>query len=217
MSAEDLQSLLENNESNWEQISYNRFNNIEKGVFDSKQLKASKSASMFDFIRMIDEIITKTMSDLEVEFIPDEGKTVYLSNDQRLDHPIITYKIKERKAKTELKPRFRENFIEDKDDLNSRIGEVYGQKFKCYLQFNIFGSEYKLTEKVMEQFEEMMIVYAGYFKKNGVAEIIFDKQYTDDYFESMRQTLSIRNLCYYVEIEKLTVIMRESIKTIDIY
>ena len=47
--------------------------------------------------------------------------------------------------------------------------------------------------------------------------IIFDKQYTDNNFELMRQTLSIRNICYYVEIEKLTVIMRESIKTIDIY
>ena len=172
---------------------------------------------MFDFIRMIDKIVTLTMKDLNVEFIPDEGKIVYLSNDQKLEHPIITYKIKERKAKGELKPRFRENFIEDKKDLNSRIGEIYGQKFKCKLQFNIFASEYRLAEKVMEKFEEMMIIYAGYFKKNGVGEIIFDKQYTDDNFELMRQTLSIRNICYYVEIEKLTVIMRESIKTIDIY
>ena len=63
----------------------------------------------------------------------------------------------------------------------------------------------------------MRITYPGYCKKNGVGEIIFDKQYTDDNFEEMRQTLSIRNICYYVEIEKLTVIMRESIKTIDIY
>ena len=69
----------------------------------------------------------------------------------------------------------------------------------------------------MDKFEDLMIIYAGYFKKNGVGEIIFDKQYTDEDFKHLRQTLSIRNLCYYVEIEKLTVIMRESIKTIDIY
>ena len=33
----------------------------------------------------------------------------------------------------------------------------------------------------------------------------------------MRQTLSIRNISYYVEVEKLTVIMRESIKAIETY
>ena len=217
MSFEDLESLLKEHDKNMKEITYNQYNNIKKGVFDSEQLKSDKSASMFDFIRMIDKIVTLTMKDLNVEFIPDEGKIIYLSSDQKLDHPIITYKLKERKAKGELKPRFRENFIEDKKDLNSRIGEIYGQKFKCKLQFNIFASEYRLAEKVMEKFEEMMIIYAGYFKKNGVGEIIFDKQYTDDNFELMRQTLSIRNICYYVEIEKLTVIMRESIKTIDIY
>ena len=67
----------------------------------------------------------------------------------------------------------------------------------------------------MERFEELMITYAGYFKKNGVAELLFDQQFTDQTFETMRQTLSIRNISYYVEVEKLTVIMRESIKAIE--
>ena len=69
----------------------------------------------------------------------------------------------------------------------------------------------------MERFEDLMITYAGYFKKNGVAELLFDQQYTDQSFETMRQTLSIRNISYYVEVEKLTVIMRESIKAIETY
>ena len=69
----------------------------------------------------------------------------------------------------------------------------------------------------MERFEELMITYAGYFKKNGVAELLFDQQFTDQTFETMRQTLSIRNISYYVEVEKLTVIMRESIKAIETY
>lgn len=214
---DDLENLLNEAQKEYDKIKYNQYNNIENGVFDSKLLKADKSASFYDFITMIDKIVTKTLSEYNVEFIPDEGKIVYLSNDEKLDHPIITYKLKERKPKGELKPRIREHFMEDKGDSNSRIGEIYGQRFKCHLQFNIFASEYKTCNEIMDKFEDLMIIYAGYFKKNGVGEIIFDKQYTDEDFKHLRQTLSIRNLCYYVEIEKLTVIMRESIKTIDIY
>ena len=78
-----------------------------------------------------------------------------------------------------------------------------------------FASVYETAELVMEKFEELMIKYAGFFKKNGVGEIIFDNQFTDNAYDSMRQTLSVRNITYYVEIEKLTVIMKESIKSIE--
>lgn len=213
----DLENLLQEHSEMTEKKELNRFNEMKNGVHDSKQLKADKSATLFDFIKMVDKIITLTMSDMNVIFIPDEGKSVYLSSDQKLDSPMITYKIIERKAKGELKPRIRENFRETDPDGNVRIGEIYGQKFKCHLQFNIFASVYTTAEQVMEMFEEAMMTYAGYFKKNGVAEILFDKQLTDESFDMARQSLSIRNLRYYVEIEKLTVIMRESIREINSY
>ena len=130
---------------------------------------------------------------------------------------MITYKLIERKPKGELKPRFREDFKDTDLDGNVRIGEIWGQKFKCHVQFNIFASVYTTAEQVMERLEEAITTYAGYFKKNGVGEIIFDSQLTDCDFEVARQTLSVRNLRYYVEVEKLTVIMRESIKMIDAY
>ena len=130
---------------------------------------------------------------------------------------MITYKLIAREPKGELKPRFREHFVEDKQDAESRIGDIYGQRFKCKIQFNVFASVYELAEQVMERFEDLMITYAGYFKKNGVGELLFEKQFTDEAFSTMRQTLSIRNLTYYVEVEKLTVIMKESIKVIETY
>ena len=149
---DDLENLLNEAQKEYDKIKYNQYNNIENGAFDSKLLKADKSASLYDFITMIDKIVTKTLSEYNVEFIPDEGKIVYLSNDEKLDHPIITYKLKERKPKGELKPRIREHFMEDKGDSNSRIGEIYGQRFKCHLQFNIFASEYKTCNEIMDKF-----------------------------------------------------------------
>lgn len=213
----DLENLLQQREDIMAKRQYNEFGEMRGGIHDNKQLKADKSATLFDFIKMLDKIVTLTMKDLNVKFIPDEGKSLYLSTDQPLDQPMITYKVIERKAKGELKPRYREDFKDVDPDGNVRIGEIYGQKFKCHVQFNIFASVYTTAEQVMERFEEAILTYAGYFKKNGVGEIIFDSQLTDDAFDMARQSLSIRNLRYYVEVEKLTVIMRESIKMIDAY
>lgn len=213
----DFENLLKNREEMLEKKQYNKFGEMKNGVHDSRQLKADKSATLFDFIKMLDKVISMTMDDLNVKFIPDEGKGVYLGTDQVLDQPMITYKLIERKPKGELKPRFREDFKETDLDGNVRIGEVFGQKFKCHIQFNIFASVYTTAEQVMERLEDAITTYAGYFKKNGVGEIIFDSQLTDEAYEMARQSLSIRNLRYYVEIEKLTVIMRESIKEIDTY
>ena len=45
---------------------------------------------------------------------------------------------------------------------------------------------------------------------------MFDRHLTDSHFDTMRETLSIRNLRYYVEIEKLTVMFKEKINQIEI-
>ena len=217
MAYDDLENLLDDHTERTNNREYNQHNDMKKGVWDSEILKADKTATLFDFIKMIDRMVTITMKDLDVEFIPDEGKTVSFSSDFPIDHPIIAYHLNSRKPKGEIKPRFRESFTSSPYSPDGQTGEIYGQKFKCHLQFNIFASEYSVAEQVMERFEDMMITYAGYFKRNGVAEVLFDQQFTDKNFESMRQTLSIRNLCYYVEIERLTVIMRENIKDIETY
>lgn len=214
---EDFQELLNNQSKAAGKKQYNEFNELKNGVHDSRQLKANKSTNLFGFIKMIDKLVTITMKDLGVKFIPDEGKSLQLSSEEKLDSPMITYKLIDRKPKGEIKPRFREDFIEEGEDGEQRIGEIYGQKFQCHLQFNVFASVYTTAEQVMERFEDLMVTYAGYFKKNGVGELVFDQQFTDEKYEVARQTLSIRNIRYYVEIEKLTVIMRESIKEIETY
>lgn len=211
---EDFKDLLDNHNSLYENKTRDRNVNIISSDPKSFQQKSNKSASMYELIEMIDKIVTLTMPN--TKFIPDEGKVTELDSMSNFDCSIITYKIIERIPKKEIKPRVRETIIE-KDKLNeSRIGEVYGQKFKCLIQFNVFASVYKEAEEVMEKFEELIITYAGFFKENGVAEIFFEKHLTDDYYAKLRETLSIRNLIYYVEIEKLTVIFKEKIKEIEI-
>lgn len=178
-------------------------------------LKADKSATLFDFITMIDKLVTLTMKN--VKFIPDEKTLKDLDVMNNIDKPIITYKVIERVPKLEIKPRLRESFNEkDTKTGEDSLGEVYAQKFACQIQFDIFASVYSEAEQVMNDFEELMFAYTGFFKKNGVAEMYFKKHLTDTAFENLRENLSVRSLQYYVEIEKITVIIREKIKEIEI-
>lgn len=177
--------------------------------------KAEKGASLYDFIKMVDKLIELVMPD--VKFVPDEGKIITLDAMNKFDCPVITYQVIKRKPKKELKPRIREMVIEkDVDDSTERTGEIWGQKFECLVQFNVFASVYSEAEQVMENFEETIIKHAGFFKRNGVAEIIFNEHITDSHFDTLRESLSIRSLLYYVEIEKLTVMFKEKINEIEL-
>lgn len=181
----------------------------------SVRQKANKSASLYDFIKMVSQLVELTMPN--VRFEPDEGKIITLDAMKDFDCPVITYQIINRKPKKEIKARIRESIVENIDDKDDqRKGEIYGQKFECLVQFNIFASVYNDAEQVMESFEEIIIKHSGFLKKNGVAEILFDEHITDSHFDTLRETLSIRNLRYYVEIEKLTVMFKEKIKEIEI-
>ena len=177
--------------------------------------KSEKGCTLFECISMIATLVELAMPNIKFE--PDEGKVMSLDAMQNFNQPIITYSVVDRETKKELKPRLRETIEEiDVDTGDKRIGEVWGQKFKCLVQFNIFASVYKDAEQVMEKFEETILKHTGFLKRNGVAEIFFDKHLTDSRFDTMRETLSIRNLQYYVEIEKLTVMFKEKINQIEI-
>lgn len=183
---------------------------------DSQIQTATANASLFDFIKMVEKLTLLTLKDLEVEFIPDENKNIVENADIKLDHPVITYKVIFRKPKTELKPRIRQTIREKAEDADEeRVGEVYGQKFDCIIQFNVFASVYDVAEQVMERFEEMIFVYTGWMKNQGVAELLFDQQLTDENYDLFRQTISVRNLRYKVEVEKLHVIFTDKIKSIE--
>lgn len=209
----DFEAMLQRQQDIEEGIYKNEYDVIRSNP-DSIRQTAEKSASIGDLIAMIDKLVTLTMPN--VDFIPEEGKVLSMDAMKDFDRPKITYKIISRKPKGELKPRVRETIETDGKNGEDRLGQVCGQKFECLVQFNIFTSVYKEAEEVMEKFEELIFSYTGFFKKNGVAELLFKEQVTDDFYERLRETLSVRNLIYYVEIEKLTVIFKEKIKEIEL-
>ncbi len=156
-------------------------------------LRAEKSASFDDFIEMVSKLVCLTMEDQNVEFLPDENKHVIIAPDMKTDKTYITYRLISRIPEREIKPMAREEIIEpgiNKDD--ERYGLIYGQRFDCIVQFNIFASEYIIANKVMRNFEEMIFSFTGYMKSKGVQSILFKGQSTDSDFDIYRKTMSVR-------------------------
>lgn len=167
--------------------------------------QADKNCDLDDLFTMINKLVVKALKKDNVEFNPDEGARFVVDQQVPINHPIIQFDVISYEPKLELKPRVINQFIEESDDKNDRWkrhGQVWSQRFKCVIQFNIIGSDYITANKVMRDFEELMFRYAGYFKQQGVAEIVFKSRFSDKNYDYYRQNLSVRSLQYYVEIER---------------
>ena len=167
--------------------------------------QADKNCDLDDLFAMINKLVVKALKKDNVEFNPDEGARFVVDQQVPINHPIIQFDVISYEPKLELKPRIINQFIEESDDKNDRWkrhGQVWSQRFKCVIQFNIIGSDYITANKVMRDFEELMFRYSGYFKQQGVAEIVFKSRFSDKNYDYYRQNLSVRSLQYYVEIER---------------
>ena len=167
--------------------------------------QADKNCDLDDLFAMINKLVVKALKKDNVEFNPDEGARFVVDQQVPINHPIIQFDVISYEPKLELKPRVINQFIEESDDKNDRWkrhGQVWSQRFKCVIQFNIIGSDYIIANKVMRDFEELMFRYSGYFKQQGVAEIVFKSRFSDKNYDYYRQNLSVRSLQYYVEIER---------------
>lgn len=214
----NIENLLNNNSFLFDDVMPQRKDNcqIPCGGVAKEMQRAKKNASLYDFIDMVALITDYALKDFNVEFLTEEQQNIIKDPEISVEKPYITYKVISRKPKNEYKPIVREEIIEHDEFGNQRIGNVYGQKFDCIIQFNVMANENRLASVVMERFEELMISYAGYFKEQGVVDLFFKEQVTDSDYDNFRESLSIRNLRYYVEIEKLTVIFNQKISDIDL-
>ncbi len=179
--------------------------------------RAKKQASLYDFLDMLALIVDYALKIHKVEFITEDQEHILTDPEIEFNHPYISYRLISRKPTKEYKPIAREEIVECDEHNDQRYGTVFGQKFDCIVQFNVFASENRVANKVMESFEELMISYAGYFKEQGVRDLYFKEQVTDTDYNNFRETLSVRNIRYYVQIEKLMVIFNRSISDVHAF
>lgn len=211
MELEELLLERNSNASTFSRVRSNKKPDVRSGL-----LTAKRNSSLEDFIEMVNKLVTLTLQedDLEVEFLPDENQHTLVHPEEKIDKVYITYNVLDRHPNKEIKPTVRETIEESPDNPNARLGTVYGQRFDCMVQFNIMASEYRIANRIMSKFEDMIFSFTGYMKEQGVGNILFKGQQTDAAFDIYRKSFSIRNIKYYVEIEKMVVIFNESIQEV---
>ena len=168
-------------------------------------MRSTKGCDLYDFMGMVGEIVEKTLKkQYNVEFTLDEGAMPVLDASDDLTHPRICFSVIMREPKGEKKPRIRDEFWEQSESGSKRFVTVWGQKFKCEIQFDVYASEYTTANAVMIAFESLMSNYTAHFKQNGLAELFFQKHFTDRNYSVFRNKISVRSLIYYAEVERLT-------------
>mgnify|MGYP006956371509 CR=1 FL=1 len=162
--------------------------------------RSKKGATLRDFIDMVAAFTDKVLNKkYDVTFDPDEGH-VPNDVDKLKGHPCIVYKLISRKPKLERKERPLDMFSDNKTDT---AYQIWAQSFICMIQFTILAGTYNAADKIMTDFEDMLSKYTGYFKENGVSEILFEKQFTDENYDAYRQSVSVRTLQYRVDIQRI--------------
>lgn len=213
-SFEDLQALILGGESgapkkiNKDKTSYS----VIEG--QTRFTRADNKASFEDFIEMVNRMVQKALTRYNVEFSSDEGSRYKVQATETLSNPHIQFSIKNRKPKSDMyaKPKAMEEFVENGN--GSRQGVIYSQFFDYEIQFDILASDYITANKVMNAFEDAMFNYTGYFKRNGVSELLFLKQYTDTNLDAYRNTISVRSLEYLVTIDRIRVVYTSDLSVI---
>ena len=177
--------------------------------------RANKTCGFEEFIEMVQKAARNIMP--ECFFVPQEDVKELMHPDKLIDNPIIAYEVVSRVPLFEQKPTTRHEVIEKTDYSNEeRIGTLNAWQFDYLVQFNLYASGYKKVQSVMNTFEEMILNYVGYFKKNGIIECLFKKQHKDSSLESFREHASIRSLTYQIILEKYWIDFDSVLETVTI-
>lgn len=93
---------------------------------------------------------------------------------------------------------------------------MYRQWFDCNVEFNIYGRTNAEARKMRKKFENLLSVYAGYLKRNGVSEIMFEREVSPKSSLNYDESTIMRCIYYYIRFESITPIRQSLINSINL-
>lgn len=176
--------------------------------YSSKEIPLSdrlKSDGKSTFREFIDNVINvwNMMSDSEtpVPIVREKPR-----DKEIFETATITYSLVKRNVlpeRNEVKPRFREA-IKDPHREGEFI-EIYGQTFDYYTKFTINSISAEEADDLVEEFEEFLLRYSGFFKRCGVTEILFIEQQADMSTLNSHIEVNERPLIFKIRLERLSI------------
>ena len=182
--------------------------NSSKMTGDDRLRSTGTTATYPEFIKLVDKLIELTNKSRERQIT----FTQYRGNDSRDDIPLplVTHRVY-RRVPQEIKPRPREPINDPENE--GRAINVMGQKFDYTVELTIIDSDYSTADETMHEIEDLLSIYAGFLKKQGVSEIRFSEQLTDDAVNNKESFYCIK-LRYTVVLERITLMSDVKIQQI---
>ncbi|EOO44557.1 hypothetical protein [Bacillus cereus] len=131
--------------------------------------------------------------------------------------PRITYRVVERKINQDIKdikPRHRGTIRHPYRD--GEYVNLYGQVFDVAVEFVVYSESAEEADEMILDLEEFIQNYTGFFKKNGVQEILFDSQGADEVIQNQRINIAKRPMYYKMRFEKITVKFTNEIRQVQV-
>lgn len=104
------------------------------------------------------------------------------------------------------------------DENGNETGEsylIYRQWFDANIEFDIYAQNNKECRELLQKFEELIMVYTGYLKRKGLAEIFFLREISPKSSLNFSENSSMRCILYYVRFECVTPVKVSTINTIN--
>ena len=106
----------------------------------------------------------------------------------------------------------------EKDGDGNETGEaflMYRQWFDANIEFDIFAQTNKECRELLQRFEQLIMVYSGYLKRKGLAEIFFLREISPKSSLNFSENTPMRCILYYVRFECVTPVKVSTINTIN--
>lgn len=150
------------------------------------------------------------------EFSPD---IKYGENSDEIILPQITIEINTRDIteNMSLKPALID-YIKEKDANGNETGDVflvYRQLYDCNVEFNIYGRNSQEAREYTKKLETLLNVYAGYLKRQGVSEILFEREVSPKSSLNYTENKNMRSIFYYIRLEEITLVRQSLINGIN--
>lgn len=116
-----------------------------------------------------------------------------------------------------IKPKL-VDIINETDANDNETGDaflIYRQWFDCNVEFNFYGRTNKEARQLQKRFENLLAVYTGYIKRQGISEMFFEKEVPPKCSLNYDESTPMRCIYYYIRFESITPIRQSLINSIN--
>ncbi len=92
---------------------------------------------------------------------------------------------------------------------------IYRQWFDSVVEFNIYGRTNKEARELQKKFEKLITVYTGYLKRQGISEILYEREVSPKFSLNYDESCPMRSIYYYIRFESITPVRQSLINHIN--